>query len=182
MINALGFLATLLVPIVTVRSIAARGRGDRPGLWNRLLGGAAGRALFRVAGILAPRTVALPAPGESTVLIVGRAAADLFRGLPAEIRDTLAAVPSLIERLEADAIALRARSGDPSARERLASTVAALEMLRLDLLRLHAGTLTAGELTANLEAVERMGDAVDRRLASAAEVDRLLDDRQPTPS
>ena len=170
-----GFLGSLIVPAVAVRAIWDQVRRDRPSLWSRLLSGRVGRLLFGVAGLgLRDRPPALPTAGEPTAIALGRAADAVFDALPAEHRALLPDVPRVIDRLEADAVALRARSDDPEAAERLAVVVAALETLRLDLFRLHAGTVTDGEFTANVEAVRRIGAEIDARLAAAAQVDGLL--------
>jgi serine/threonine-protein kinase len=176
-----GFASSILVPTLTIRNLWAHARRDRPSLWNRLLAGRAGRWLFRLAGVgLRNRPAALPAAGEPTAIALGRAVDAVFEALPADVRASLADVPRLIDRLEADALALRARN-DPAAADRLATVVAALETLRLDLFRLHAGSVTPGELTANLDAVRRVGEEVDARLAAHADVERLLTEREPTP-
>jgi serine/threonine-protein kinase len=57
---------------------------------------------------------------------------------------------------------------------RLASSVAALENIRLDLLRLRAGAGTVDQLSADLAAARDIGAEVDAALAGQAEVQRLL--------
>jgi hypothetical protein len=52
-----------------------------------------------------------------------------------------------------------------AAGKRLATTVAALENIRLDLLRLQAGAGSVESLTAALEAARRVGDEVDATVA-----------------
>ena len=81
-------------------------------------------------------------------------------------------VPEVVERLEREAEALRAR-GETG--ERLAETVAALENLRLGMLKLRAGTGTVGDLTEWLERAREVGDYVDRRIAAEREVKGLLE-------
>lgn len=78
----------------------------------------------------------------------------------------------MIERLEAEALALRGR-GDAVA-EREATAVAALEALRLDLLRLRADP-ARGALTRELAEAGRIGERIDARLAAA-------DERTPAPN
>jgi hypothetical protein len=103
--------------------------------------------------------------GEPTVVAIARAADELFLALPEQNRHHLGDVPAVIERLEAEALALR--GGDGEAAEREASAVAALESLRLDLLRLSAGGTPKGELTLDLENAERISERIDARLAAA---------------
>ena len=178
MLQLLGFVGTVAIPTVTIRKIWSETRRDRPSVWNRLMAGRLGRAVFRIARIrLREGMPALPAAGEPTALAVGRAADALFDALPRTQREHLREVPQLIERLEADALVLRARTGDPRSPERLATVVAALETLRLDLLRLHAGTATLDELTAHLDAARHIGIEIDAKL----DAERMLDE-SPTPA
>ncbi|MDH3497558.1 MAG: serine/threonine protein kinase [Gemmatimonadota bacterium] len=169
---ALNFLAAagaVMVPVVTVRILWGDLRHGKPSVWSRVLQSRVGRWLFGVAGIGLRREATRPVAGEPTALALGKAAGDLFRALPPGQQARLADVPSLIRRLEADALALRADATDPETNGRLATAVAALETLRLDLLRLHAGTGTLDELTRNLEAARRIGDEVDAALAGQRE-------------
>ena len=85
----------------------------------------------------------------------------------AQVRD----VPAVVERLEKEAEALRARG---QTGERLAETVAALENLRLAMLKLRAGSGTVADLTLWLERAREIGDYVDRRIAAEGEVKELL--------
>jgi serine/threonine-protein kinase len=57
--------------------------------------------------------------------------------------------------------------------ERLASTIAALETIRLDLLRLHAGRGSTADLTAAIDAAMAVGDDVSMTIASRASADRI---------
>jgi serine/threonine-protein kinase len=181
-LQLLGFMASVIVPTVSLRRIWDHLRRDQPSLWGRLLSGRAGRWLFAISGTGArDRAPTRPTAGEPTALALGRAADAVFGALPSADRASLGDVPQLIHRLETDALALRARGDDPAAARRLATVVAALETLRLDLFRLHAGAVSRDELTANLEAVRRMGEEIDARLAAEADVERLLGEREPTP-
>ncbi|AHG89707.1 protein kinase [Gemmatirosa kalamazoonensis] len=152
----------------------------RPGgLWRRLLAGRFGSALFRVAGIgLRGAAPAVPVGGEPTVLALGRAAEELFVALPADARARLGDVPALLARLQADALALKAR-GEPAADERHATAVAALEAVRLDLLRLHGGGGSLDELTRDVEAARAIGARIDAELASREAMRRLADAATP---
>jgi len=60
------------------------------------------------------------------------------------------------------------------AAERLATTVAALESIRLDLLRLQMGSAGIDSVTASLDAARRIGDQIAESLAAQAVVERLL--------
>ena len=178
LLQMMGFVGSIAIPTVTVRKVWSEVRRDRPSVWNRLMSGRLGRFVFRVARIgLGDVAPALPSAGEPTALAVGRAVDALFDALPREQRAHLRDVPQLIERLEADALALRAHPDDAHASRRLSTVVATLETLRLDLLRLHAGSATLEELTAHVEAARNIGAEIDARL----DVERLLDE-SPTPA
>ncbi|MEO7454757.1 MAG: protein kinase [Gemmatimonadaceae bacterium] len=58
--------------------------------------------------------------------------------------------------------------------ERLASTVAALESIRLDLLRLQMGSAPIESVTATLDAARLIGERIGESIAAQAAVDRLL--------
>ncbi|MEO5566853.1 MAG: hypothetical protein ABIR92_00080, partial [Gemmatimonadaceae bacterium] len=58
--------------------------------------------------------------------------------------------------------------------QQLATTIAALETIRLDLLRLHAGRGSTADLTAALNAAASIGDDVSATLDSQSSVNRLL--------
>lgn len=81
-------------------------------------------------------------------------------------------------RLEADAVALRANTGEPVGDERFTVAVAALESLRLDLLRLHAAASKGGGLTGDVEAVKQIGDAFAAQIEAADEVGRIIEPRR----
>ncbi len=80
-------------------------------------------------------------------------------------------MPEVVERLEKEAEALRARGQTGG---RLAETVAALENLRLAMIRLRAGTGTVSDLTTWLERAREIGEHVDRRIQAEGEVRGLL--------
>jgi serine/threonine-protein kinase len=174
-LNFLGAAGAIMIPVITVRKLVSDLRRGKPPFWSRLLHGALGRLVFRIAR-LGARAAPPPAPtaGEPTVLALGRAADEVFRALPPAQQARLAEVPDLIARLEADAVMLKARAGTEPTDGRHATAVAALETLRLDLLRLQAGTATMDELTRNLDAVRRVGEDIDAALAGRREVEDLL--------
>jgi serine/threonine-protein kinase len=141
-------------------------------LWHRLWAGRVGRWFFRVAGAgLKPAPRHPIASADATELVLGRSVLAAYAALGETERDQVRDVPAVVERLEREAEALRARG---QTGERLAVTVAALENLRLAMLRLRAGTGTVGDLTACLERARGFGEYVDRRIASAGEVKDLL--------
>jgi hypothetical protein len=141
-------------------------------LWHRLWAGKFGRFFFRVAGagLKVPERRAI-ASADATELVLGRSVLAVYESLAQAERDQVRDVPAVVERLEKEAEALRARgqTGD-----RLAETVAALENLRLALLKLRAGTGTVGDLTLWLERAREIGEHVDRRIAAEGEVQKLL--------
>lgn len=167
-------LAALSVAAPTVAVRALWGYAQRKstvGPWSRLASGWLGRAIFRVAGVgLPPVSAPSLEGGEATVLAVGERVRLAHAALPAAQRGVLSDVPSLVARLERDALHLRAGAPSPEGRARLEAVMAALELLRLDLLK--AGALNAGqvELTAAIERVREIG----RRVDAMGETERLL--------
>jgi hypothetical protein len=77
-------------------------------------------------------------------------------------------------------VAEELRSTRATAAERLATTVAALESIRLDLLRLQMGAAGIESVTASLEAARGIGDRIAESLAAQAAVEALL--RVPSAS
>ena len=142
--------------------------------------------LFRVAGQgLHVRTQNEPPARERTEVLIAAAVSDLFARLPEQLQARFAGVPHVIRRLEAEADQLRQRQESSApmplderarVRERLATTVAALESLRLDLLRLESGVGTADDLTADLERARAISEAVDAEIRAVAEVESVLRD------
>jgi hypothetical protein len=83
--------------------------------------------------------------------------------------DTRAAMADQRERVRADLSATR-----DAVAQRLATSVAALENIRLDLLRLTAGVGTVDQISADLTAARQIGVEVDAMLAGRQEVERIL--------
>jgi hypothetical protein len=77
-------------------------------------------------------------------------------------------------------VAEELRSTRATAAQRLATTVAALESIRLDLLRLQMGAAGIESVTASLEAARGIGDRIAESLAAQAAVEALL--RVPSAS
>ena len=65
------------------------------------------------------------------------------------------------------------------AADRLATTVAALENIRLDLLRLQMGSAGLESVTASLDAARRVGDQIAESIAAQAAVEQLLREERP---
>jgi hypothetical protein len=142
-------------------------------LWLRVWAGRFGRWFFRLAAIRLKDTgKRVVVVAEPTELVLGRSVIEAYHALDRGTRTALRDLPELVERLEREAEALRAR-GDTG--ERLAETVAALENVRLALLRARVGTGTAGELTGLLENVRQLGVDVDHYLEAQREVQRAVE-------
>ncbi len=154
----------ILLPALTVTQLWRVQTEGRPTLWSRSLAGRVGKWLFRIAGIGLARRQAAPIPGEPTALALGQSIEALYAALPAVHQKRLAEVPDLAARLQARAFRVGAER---------TPAVAALETLRLDIMRLQAGTIAEPELTADLEAVRKLGEEVDRVVAANAEVVKL---------
>jgi len=73
------------------------------------------------------------------------------------------------------------RSTRATAAQRLATTVAALESIRLDLLRLQMGATGIESVTASLDAARSIGDRIAESLAAQAAVEALLRDPSASP-
>jgi hypothetical protein len=97
-------------------------------------------------------------------LALGESIEALYAALPEVHQKRLVEVPDIAARLQARAF----RAGA----ERTPA-IAALETLRLDILRLQAGTIGEPELTADLEAVRKLGEEVDRVVAANLEVAKI---------
>ena len=78
------------------------------------------------------------------------------------------------DRLRAELRALRERAA-----ERRATTVAALENIRLNLLRLQLGDAPVGSVTTSLDAAHRVVAELDAYVDAAREVDRFIADHPP---
>lgn len=163
--------------------------GLRERLWNSRIGqwcarklGAPERTRAIDGGVFRPTETAL-----------GLAASELFAALPETYRSELAELPATITVLEAHAAKARAEldvvaalvapdSKDAgvldqrrnTASEQLASSVAALERIRLDLLRLHAGAGDLAPLTTLIGNARALSDDIRRLREAEAEVEAAL--------
>ncbi|HVX89989.1 MAG TPA: serine/threonine-protein kinase [Gemmatimonadales bacterium] len=164
-VNLVAAAAMVILPALTAVRLWRLRSARRPSLWSRLLQGRLGRWIFDWSAVgLTPRPDA-PVPGEPTALALGASIEALYAALPEAQRKRLAEVPDLAARLQAKAFA---------AGPERTPAVAALETLRLDILRLQAGTITEPELTADLEAVKRLGEEVDRVVAAQSEMAKVI--------
>ncbi|HTK49172.1 MAG TPA: serine/threonine-protein kinase [Gemmatimonadaceae bacterium] len=139
-----------------------------------------------------------------TEVALGRATDHLFEALPKASRRELAALPETVRRLETDAGRLRTtivalddqlaafgrgdalgdderirvadelRATRTTAAERLATTVTAIETIRLDLLRLQMGSVGLDSVTASLDAARSIGEQIAASLEAQETVERLL--------
>jgi eukaryotic-like serine/threonine-protein kinase len=164
-VSLLAAAAMVILPALTAVRLWRIGSKGRPSLWSRIVSGPVGKWIFRGAGIGLPARSAAPVAGEPTALALGQSIEALYAALPAAHQQRLAAVPDLAARLQAHAF---------GAGVDRTPAVAALETLRLDILRLQAGTISEPELTADLEAVRKLGEEVDRVVAAKAEVARIV--------
>ena len=159
--------------------------GVRERLWNSKLGAWIARL------VKAPTQSGAVDAGvfRATESALGLAASELFAALPREYREQLADLPRTVEELERRAAEARAsvetlaslahaagandelvEARRKNASEQLASSVAALEAIRLDLLRLHAGANELAPLTTLLDAARLLGDDVTRLAEARNEV------------
>jgi hypothetical protein len=164
LVSIVAAAAMILLPALTAVQVWRLQTEGRPTFWSRMVSGRIGKWMFRIAGIGLARRRSAPIPGEPTALALGESIGALYAALPEVHQKRLAEVPDLATRLQARAF----RAGP----ERTPA-VAALETLRLDILRLQAGTIGEPELTADLEAVRKLGEEVDRVVAATVEVAKL---------
>jgi hypothetical protein len=143
------------------------------GAWHRIWASKFGRFFFKVSGmgLKEPERPVLPS-SDATELVLGRAATEIYDGLPTDVRHRLGNVTGVIGRLEEDAEELRKR-GDTG--ERLTEAVAALENVRLGLLRLRAGVGSVDDLTDHIERAQEIGERIDAELAGRREVREVLE-------
>jgi len=124
---------------------------------------------------------------RATEVALGVAAGDLYAALPAAYREQLSELPAMVAALEGQAAEARAEverlaalgAGDDMLAQRrqaaaghLASSVAALEGIRLDLLRLHAGSSDLAPLTTLMDAAREAGAEMARLAAAQEELGR----------
>jgi eukaryotic-like serine/threonine-protein kinase len=108
-----------------------------------------------------------------------------LRGSIVKLDDQLAVFDRGGETLAGDErarVAEDLRSTRATAAQRLATTVAALESIRLDLLRLQMGAAGIESVTASLDAARSIGDQIAESLAAQAAVEALLRDPSRPPA
>lgn len=176
---------------------------ERLSLRLRFWRSAFGERVFRLASLGLKRTAMQTALPQHTEVALGRALETLFASLPRATRKELKDVPGTVKRLEADAQKLRDtisalddaaaaahradRPGDAAALEaqreaaagRLATTVTALETIRLGLLRLQIGAAPVATVTAAIAAATDLGRELDLAAEARSEVSAAL--RTPRP-
>lgn len=164
-------------------------------LTGKFVNSGLGRWVFGLAGLgLDLSALASQATHRPTELAIGMAVDSLFDALPKEARLELAELPSVVRRLEADALKIRQRveqlndvaskagaslerelnAARDAAKQRLADAVTGLETIRLDLLRLTAGAGSVESLTADLTEARAMSEEVGRLLDARDDVEALL--------
>jgi serine/threonine protein kinase len=142
------------------------------GAWNRIWASKFGRLFFKVSSIGMRETERPVLPSsDATEFVLGRAATEIYQDLPSDVQQRLSDVPHVVQKLERDAEALR-RRGDTG--KRLATTVAALENVRLGLLRVRAGVGSVDDLTDDLQRAQEIGERIDAELAGRREVKELM--------
>ncbi len=178
LLDGLLFAVFTLVPIVLVRGALTRIlRPGKQGWWSRFWWRILEKKLLWMAGARGkePRGAV---GGEPTEVALAAGANALFEAMPKDLQQRFSEIPRVLERLEAQAGRLRGSGADRDG-EKLASTHAAIEHLRLDLLRLKAGAGTQHDLTADLEAARQVGARIDELMDAFREVDAGM--RTPTP-
>jgi len=167
------------------------------GFWARVWRGPFGCLAFSIAkGTGGARPTAAAMTHRATELSLGLAAEQLFQSLPKATRESLRELPGVLQRLQDDAQALRARhealqdalsgtTGESAefddlrtmrdeVQARLGEAVGTLETLRLGLLRLHAGSATVEGFTTHLDVAADVSRQVQRLIAAESEVERAL--------
>jgi hypothetical protein len=185
--NRLAIGLALIAAVSGVVGIVTPGRWSKrdvpTDLASRFWKSSFGAWTAKVAGWgLGRRARAADAMHRATEVLLGDELEALYDGLPTELRRGLDDVPRTIKRLTATAESLRgqveaARAlGEAADREqaRLMEAVAALETLRVGLLKLRAGTVSIEGFTTDLDAVQEVGDRVDRLVDARRELDRSL--------
>ncbi len=175
-LNGLILAVFTLGPVVVLRGVLTRVlRPQGKGWWSRLWWKVMEWKVFKPAGI--GRAAPGIAASEPTEVMLGHGARELFDAMPAELRTRFRDLPQVLTRLEAQANRLRGTSADLGG-DKLASTLAAMEHLRLDLLRLKVGAPGGDDLTSDLDAARKVSERIDALLDAFRE----LDARTPTPT
>ena len=188
-VQMLAGVATLVFALLLGRAATEQLAMVKVGFWKRFWSGRLGRFTYAKATFgLKPASVA--EAGGPTALILADAAEQMLHALPPAERDRLDGLPDVIRALRMEAERARERmvqlpQGDERVRatERLATSVAALDGVRLELVRLGAGLAPTGGLTAQIQAALQLGDDVDARLVALRQLERMLGAAPaPTPT
>ncbi|MBC7897583.1 MAG: serine/threonine protein kinase [Cytophagaceae bacterium] len=144
----------------------------RPGVgpWPRWLQGRFGKAMFAMIGRVTPRPAAHQLAGTPTMLALGGQVSELFSQLPGEARSAMADVPAIVEQLQREAEALRARERSEATDARLATIATALETVRVELLSLQAGLRTIPDVTMALDRARQVSLWIDEVLTPLPEI------------
>jgi len=181
-------VATLIFALLLGRAATGQLAMAKPGFWKRFWSGRLGQFIYAKATVgLRPAGVA-EASGP-TAVILADAAEQMLHALPPAERERLDGLPDVISALRAEAERARERltrlpEGDERVRanERLATSVAALDGVRLELLRLGAGLAPTGGLTAQIKAALQLGEDVDTRLRAIRQLEQVLAAPPITPT
>ncbi|HVZ47372.1 MAG TPA: serine/threonine-protein kinase [Gemmatimonadaceae bacterium] len=195
-------MATVIAAIAGVGALVRLGQVGKLGWLGsprlRFWKSGLGERLFRLAGVGVKRAAVSPSLPQHTEVALGRALETLFESLPKETRRELKDVPATVKRLEGeaqklrdaigtldDAVAAAQRAQRPDdvaalerqrdeAAERLATTVTALETIRLGLLRLQIGAVPVATVTEAIAAATALGRELDIAAQARAEVSAVL--------
>jgi hypothetical protein len=203
-LGPLAFFAAYIGTIATGVSLGWRRlRHGTGSIWAGFWSGAKGRAVARFAAFgLGERATIGDRPTELAIAMSAEAlharlpkdirsslgdVPAVLRGLEAQARKARARIEELdnsvgealrgkggVASAQQAELAAELRAARGEAEERLSELVAALETLRLDLLRLSAGAGSVDGITADLAAAREFGEAADRLLASARDVEKAL--------
>jgi len=173
-------VATLVFALLLGRAATEQLRMVKPGFWKRFWSGRLGRFTYAKATFgLKPASVA--EAGGPTAVILAEAAEQMLHALPPAERERLDGLPDVLRELRREAERARERmvrlpEGDERIRaaERLATSVAALDGVRLELLRLGAGLAPTSGLTAQIRAALQLGEDVDARLNTIRQLESML--------
>jgi serine/threonine-protein kinase len=130
-----------------------------------------------IAGM--PRDVRVLLEDARAVVTMLQEDAQSLRNRDARVADALAQIEvraATASQSEREQLRSELESARDRARERLKTTVAAIESIRLNLLRLKAGIGTPDDLTADIERAHEVSAAVDAELEARREVNALLKD------
>jgi serine/threonine-protein kinase len=195
MVSVVGTITGILA---VTRAIQLSRGSERFSLRLRFWKSKLGERLYRLASLGLKRPAAAAALPQHTEVALGRALEAIYDSLPKATRKELKDVPETVRRLEREAQKLResidaldaavsagrAAGRDADARElerqreaaaeRLATTVTALETIRLGLLRLQIGAAPVSSVTAAIESATALERELEIAAAARAEVSRTL--------